>query len=159
LPFNYSGFLMSKGEKQTALIYSGQHKNLIKTYENQNSITDHLVLINPYLAIKNLSMSLSGTDFYTYTDFLAQTENYRYKQSQYLNNLQIKFISNKAKSSEGKINVVDKSYWKNAPKLNYQYISISETIHHQIIALIALIVWQLLTIVIITNFSNRFKII
>lgn len=159
LPFNYSGFIMNKGEKQTAIIYNNQHKKLIKTYENQNSITDNLVLINPYLAIKNLSMSLSGSDFYTYTDFLSQTEAYRYQQSQYLNELQMKFISNKAKSSEGKVHVVDKSYWKTAPKFSYQYVSISETIYNQIIAVIALIIWLLLTIVIITKFSNRFKII
>ncbi|WP_298423390.1 DUF3526 domain-containing protein [uncultured Kordia sp.] len=159
LPFNYSGFIMSKGEKQTALIYNDQHKKLIKTYEHQNSITDNLVLINPYLAIKNLSMSLSGTDFYTYTHFLSQTEKYRYQQSQYLNDLQMKFISNKAKSSEGKINVVDKSYWKSAPTFSYEYVSIADTIFNQITAIIALIIWLLLTIIFITKFSNRFKII
>lgn len=159
LPFNYSGFIMSKGEKQTAILYNRQHKKLIKSYENQNSITDNLVLINPYLAIKNVSMSLSGTDFYTYTNFLSQTENYRYNQSQYLNDLQMKYISNKATSSEGKVNVISNSYWKNAPKFSYQYVSISETITNQIIAVIALLVWLLLAILIITKFSNRFKII
>ncbi|WP_420572888.1 DUF3526 domain-containing protein [Kordia sp.] len=159
LPFNYSGFLMSKGEKQTAIIYTSHHKKLIETYKKQNSITDNLVLINPYLAIKNLSMSLSGTDFYTYSNFLLQTETYRYKQSQYLNELQMKFISNKAKSSEGKVNVIDKSYWKAAPEFSYAFVSITETLRNQIIAVVALFIWLLLVIISITKFSNRFKII
>ncbi|OEK08329.1 ABC transporter permease [Flavivirga aquatica] len=159
LPFNYSGFLMSKGEEQTAKIYANQHDKLIKTYENQNSITTSLVLFNPYLAIKNLSMGLSGTDFHTYTNFLSQTERYRYEQSQYMNNLQMKFISNKAKSSEGKVHVVDKSYWKAAPKFNYEFLAISEIMKHQVFSILALGIWLLLTIVIMTNFSNRFKII
>lgn len=159
LPFNYSGFLMSKGEEQTAKIYADQYNKLIKTYEKQNSITNSLVLINPYLAIKNLSMGLSGTDFYTYTNFLAQTEQYRYKQSQYMNTLQMKFISNKAKGSEGKIHVVDKTYWKNAPKFRYKYLSVSKTTDYQIISILALGIWLLLAIVVITNFSNYFKII
>ncbi|GAB1856872.1 DUF3526 domain-containing protein [Flavobacteriaceae bacterium MHTCC 0001] len=159
LPFNYGGFIMSKGEEQTAKIYDIQHKKLINTYKKQNSITNSLVILNPYLAIKSLSMGLSGTDFNTYTNFLSQTETYRYKQSQYMNDLQMKFISNKAKGSEGKIHVVDKSYWKSAPKFSYEYLSISKTINYQIVAFFALIIWLLLSLIIMTNFSNRFKII
>lgn len=159
LPFNYGGFLMSKGEEKTAEIYASQHDKLIKTYKKQNSIANGLVLLNPYLSIKNLSMGFSGTDFLTYTNFLSQAETYRYEQSQYMNNLQMKFISNKAKGSEGKVHVVDKSYWKNAPKFKYAYLSVSEIMKHQMIAIISLGIWVLLAVGIVTNFSNRFKII
>ncbi len=158
LPFNYSGFLMSKGEEQSAKIYANQHNKLIESYEKQNSITNGLVLLNPYLAIKNLSMGLSGTDFYNYTNFLSQTEIYRYQQSQYMNTLQMKFISNKAEGSEGKVHVVDKSYWKDAPKFDYKYVAVFETMKHQLLTILALLVWLLL-ILIMTYFSNRFKII
>jgi len=150
---------MSKGEEQTAKIYNNQHKKLVDTYRKQNSITNSLVLLNPYLAIKNVSMSFSGTDFDTYVSFLSQTEDYRYKQSQYMNELQMKFISNKATSSEGKINVIDKSYWKSTPKFNYEYISVYKTIQKQLSAIITLIVWLVLTLLFMTKFSNRFKII
>jgi len=159
LPFNYSGFLMSKGEEQSASIYKKQHQKLIETYRKQNSITNNLVLLNPYLAIKNLSMSLSGTDFDTYVNFLLQIEKYRYEQSQYMNDLQMKFISNKAKSSEGKVHVVGSEYWKSVPKFNYEYVTIRETIKKQILAIVALLTWLLLTILFISKFSNRFKII
>jgi ABC-2 type transport system permease protein len=159
LPINYSGFLMSRGEEQSAKIYNNQHNKLIDTYRKQNSITNILVLLNPYLAIKNVSMSFSGTDFNTYVNFLSQTENYRYKQSQYMNELQMKLISNKATSSEGKINVIDKSYWKSAPKFNYEFISVQQTIKTQLLAIVTLIFWLLLTLLFITKFSNRFKII
>jgi len=150
---------MSKGEEQTAKIYNKQHEKLIESYKNQNSITNNLVVINPYLAIKNLSMSLSATDFNTYASFLSQTERYRYKQSQYMNDLQMKFISNKATSSEGKINVIDKSYWKSAPKFNYEFISVSTTIKNQLLALATIFVWLLIVFIIMTKFTNRFKII
>ena len=159
LPFNYSGFLMSKGEEQSASIYANQHQQLINTYRKQNSITDKLALLNPYLAIKKLSMSFSGTDFNTYVSFLSQTENYRYKQSQYINNLQMKFISNKAKSSEGKLHVVDNKYWKSAPKFNYVYLSICKTIQNQLLTIIALWLWLVLSLLFIIKSSNRFKII
>jgi len=159
LNFNYSGFIMSKGEEQTATIYNNQHQKLIQTYRKQNSITNALVLINPYLAIKNLSMSLSGTDFDTYVNFLAQTEDYRYKQAQYMNELQMKFISNKAKSSEGKINVISKEYWKSTPKFTYEYIAVNKTLTNQLLAIGTLCFWLLLTLVFINRSSNQFKII
>ncbi len=159
LPINYGGFVMSKGEEQTAKIYKLQHEKLINTYRKQNSITDALVLINPYLAIKNLSMGLSATDFDTYVNFLEQTEAYRYKQSQYMNGLQMKFISNNAKGSEGKVHVVDKSYWKAVPKFNYEFLSVAKILKNQIIAIVALGVWLIFILIIITKFSNRFKII
>jgi len=159
LPFNYSGFLMSKGEEQSATIYHSQHQQLIETYRKQNSITNSLVLLNPYLAIKNVSMSLSGTDFDTYVSFLSQTETYRYEQSQYMNDLQMKFISNKAKSSEGKVHVVDKKYWKSVPTFKYAYRSLYETIQAQLLAIAALLIWLLFTVLYIRKFSHRFKII
>ncbi len=159
LPFNYSGFLMSKGEEQTALIYNQEQNKLIQSYKDQNSITNSLVIFNPYLAIKNLSMSLSGTDFTTYVGFLNQTEKYRYKQSQFMNELQMKFISNKATSSEGKVHVIGKEYWKSAPKFEYKFLSVSKTIQNQILALVSLFVWLIVSFVIMIKFSNRFKII
>ncbi|CAL2091152.1 ABC transporter permease [Tenacibaculum sp. 190524A05c] len=159
LPFNYSGFIMSKGEEQTATIYNKEHKKLIDSYKAQNSITGSLVLFNPYLAIKNLSMGLSGTDFNTYVSFLKQTEDYRYSQSQYMNELQMKFISNKAKSSEGKVHVVKKEYWQNAPKFQYEFISVSKTIESQILSLITLCIWLGVSVFIIIKFYHRFKII
>lgn len=159
LPFNYSGFLMGKGEEKSAIIYNKQHKKLINTYKKQNSITNSLVLVNPYLAIKNLSMSFSGVDFETYVNFLLQTEDYRYKQSQYMNNLQMKFISNKANGSEGKVHVVKKEHWKALPEFNYQYISIYKTINNQLLAIITLCVWLIMCFIVMIKFSNRFKII
>ena len=159
LPFNYSGFLMREGEKQTATIYNKQHKKLIQTYKNQNSITHSLQVLNPYLAIKNISMGLSATDFDTYANFLWQTERYRYKQSQYMNNLQMKFISNNAKGSEGKVHVVKKERWKSLPKFQYTYISIHTTIAHQVVAILTLCFWLLVSLVIMMKFSNRFNII
>ena len=159
LSFNYGGYLMKRGEEQSAVIYATQYQKLIDTYKKQNSITNGILLLNPYLAIKNLSMSLSGTDFDTYMNFLLQTENYRYEQSQYMNELQMKFISNKAKGSEGKVHVVEQKYWKDFPQFNYEYISVNEIVKTQFFAIVTLCIWLVLIILFIGKFSNRFKII
>jgi len=159
LPFNYSGFIMSKGEEQTAVIYQAQHDKLIQSYGDQNILMNRLALINPYQAIKNLSMGLSATDFETYVDFLDQVEAFRYKQSQYLNDLQMKFISNTATSSEGKTHVVEWKYWKDAPVFEYEYLSIRKTLIKLLLPIFSLCFYMVLMMVIVLKFSHRFKII
>jgi ABC-2 type transport system permease protein len=76
-----------------------------------------------------------------------------------MNELQMKFISNKAKSSEGKVHVVKKEYWLSAPQFSYQFIPVSQTISNQFMALITLIFWFFIVLLITVKFSNRFKII
>ncbi len=159
LPFNYGGFIMGKGEKQTAMLFNRFSKELIQSYKYQNSITDKLQWVNPYLAMKKISMSFSGTDFDTYVNFLDQTERYRYKQSQYMNSLQMKHISNKAKSSEGKTHVVGREHWSSFPDFVYEYVSVRETFSNNIVTLLVLCFWILLVVFIMIRFSNQFKII
>jgi len=159
LPFNYSGFIMSKGEEQTAKIYKQEHDKLMESYRSQNSVTNALVLLNPYLAIKTLSMSLAGSDFETYAYFLTQTEKYRYEQSQYLNKLQMEFISNKAESSEGKVHVVDKEYWQSLPEFTYEFVSVGKTLRSQVLCWLSLYIWGLLALLMLAKYSNRSKLI
>jgi len=99
LPFNYSGFIMKEGEKLSTEIYRKHEKRLINTYEKQSKVVNAMALFNPYLAIKNISMVLSGTDFGSYKIFKREAEDYRYNLAQTMNNLQIEHISNYTASS------------------------------------------------------------
>ena len=72
LPFNYSGFIMREGEKISSELYRKHLKDLVSIYYNQNNITLFSSLINPFTAIKQLSMSFSGTDFSAYLNFQEQ---------------------------------------------------------------------------------------
>jgi len=158
LPFNYSGFIMSKGEEQTSKIYKDEYAKLIKTYRSQNGLTSQLVWLNPYLAVKKGSMALSGSDFDTYVSFLNQTDEYRYVQSQHMNDLQMEFISNKAKSSEGTTHVVKKEYWASFPRFQYEYNSVSSSISKHLLPIGVLFLWLFGLLLIMTRFSNQFKV-
>jgi len=72
-------------------------------------------------------------------------------------NLQMKFISNKAKSSEGKVHVISKKYWKSLPKFEYSFIPIEKVLKAHFFSMGALLFWWLLTFLSISKFSNRFK--
>ena len=146
LPFNYGGLVMSEGEKISAQIYSKHHRRLLSLYRNQNQLSRSLALVNPYLAIKNLSMALSGTDFESYADFQNQAEDYRYQLAQKMNELQIKYISpTRVSGSEGSVHVVERSEWEAFPDFQQQFVSIKQTLRIEALAIASLLLWLFLS--------------
>ncbi len=144
LPFNYGGFIMSEGEKISTRIYNKHHHKLLDTYRDQNQLGRWMALIDPYLAVKNLSMALCGTDFESYVGFQVQAEDYRYKLAQKMNELQIKYISpNRVSGSEGKVDVVNRSEWKAFPDFEYQFLNFGMTLKNEGIAILSLLLWVL----------------
>ncbi|MEO1449736.1 MAG: DUF3526 domain-containing protein [Bacteroidota bacterium] len=144
LSFNYGGFIMAEGERISARIYRKHHARLLDTYRNQNQISRWAALANPYLALKNLSMALCGTDFESYVDFQHQAEDYRYKLAQKMNELQIKYISpNRVSGSEGKVDVIERSEWKAFPDFHHQFMGFGQTLENEVIAILSLLIWLL----------------
>ena len=159
LPFNYSGFVMKEGEKLSAQAYNKHYDGLLKIYKRQNNIFRFTAIVNPMVAVKQVSMALAGSDYTTYDDFRAQTEAYRYKLAQTMNNLQIKFISNvRGKRIQGKPDILSKSHWSQFPDFNYRFLSFSQSLAQEYFSLIALLVW-LLGLGLLVNYSKNLKVI
>ncbi|MEX0288084.1 MAG: DUF3526 domain-containing protein, partial [Flavobacteriaceae bacterium] len=137
LPFNYSGFVMREGEKISSTLYKRHHASLLNTYENQNNISRLVLMANPYMAIKQLSMTFSGTDFLSYMNFQEQADTYRYVLSQKMNELQMEYISPKKESgSEGKTHVVSHQHWEDFPDFRHEPMSFSNATKEAIPALV-----------------------
>ncbi len=158
LPFNYGGFIMSEGEKLSTQIYNKHFDELLDQFRKQNQLSRALAILNPYLAIKNLSMTLSGTDFETYVGFQKQAEEYRYHLAQKMNDLQMKYISaQKVSGSEGKVHVVSRSEWKKFPDFKYEAISIGAALRHEFISIFSLAFWTILSIWMLVYLSKKAK--
>ena len=143
LPFNYSGFVMAQGEKLSSQVYL-KHQNLLyKVYNKQNNLERFSAFINPYSAIKNLSMAFSGTDFKSFLHFKEQSEEYRYHLAQEMNRLQMELIPNKGKEGP---NQISNSYWKEFPPFEYSFLTIEQVIQNESISLTALFLWSLVSI-------------
>ena len=155
LPFNYGGFIMSEGERISTRIYNKHHTQLLDTYRKQNQLSRWLALLNPYLAVKNLSMALCGTDFESYVDFQGQAEEYRYQLAQKMNELQIKYISpNHVSGSEGKVHVVSRSEWKAFPDFQHEFLSFGQTLRNEVIAIVSIVIWTFFSLW-LTVYSSR----
>ncbi|MBC6399527.1 MAG: DUF3526 domain-containing protein [Ekhidna sp.] len=160
LPFNYGGLIMSEGERISTEIYNKHHERLLNIYRNQNKLSRWMAVVNPYLAVKNLSMALCGTDFASYAIFQNQAEEYRYKLAQRMNELQMKFISSKRVSgSEGKVHVVNRSEWAAFPDFKHEFSNIGSTLRSEVISIVPLVIWVLLFLWFILYISQKSTVV
>jgi len=157
LSFNYSGFQMSEGERMSSEVYNRHQEKLLRTYQEQNNVSRLSAFINPFAAVKNLSMALSGTDFQTYVRFQEQTENYRYKLAQHMNELQIKLVSNKKLAPTDKPFSISSDYWKAFPDFQYQGLNGSQAVRGEVLSVIALLFWTALLLGGVSLLSKKLK--
>lgn len=159
LPVNYGGIVMKEGERISAKLYVDHLKKLQNQYNNHKKLNEIFGFINPVMAIKNLSMTASGTDYFAYKQFQNQAEEYRYKLAQRMNDLQIEHISN-IKPKEGeKPAMVGHENWQKFPDFQYEFTSLKESLAHQLLSLIAIIFWLLVCILMIKLSAKNLKLI
>ena len=77
LPVNWSGIAMQAGEEYTDQVYDTEFTKIENIFNRQNNLSEWMGFINPYLAVRNLSMALAGTDFHHHVAFAKAAENYR----------------------------------------------------------------------------------
>ncbi len=143
LPFNYGGFVMREGERITSTLYKKYYADLLRVYQQQNRISQFVALLNPYMAIKQFSMGLSGTDFSSYVDFQEQADDYRYELAQEMNELQMEYISPKRSGSEGKVHVVDNGHWQEFPDFKHRPMTFDQAFSSITTAAFAIGLWLL----------------
>ncbi len=160
LPFNYSGFVMREGEKITASLYRKHQAKLVDIYKNQNNVTRFSSFVNPFTAIKLISMTMSGTDFSSYIDFQDKTDNYRYQLAQTMNELQMEYISPKKESgSEGKTHVIGHEHWSAFQDFRHEPMAFANSIKETFPALLSILFWAIGTIGLLLFISKRAKAI
>ena len=159
LPFNYSGYIMTEGEKISSRIYNEHLAELLKIYKKQNSFSKTVSFLNPYIAMKNLSMGLSNTDYESYVDFQKQAEDYRYAMAQKMNGLQIKYISNKKPGPNDKPLTIGKEHWADVEEFYYKPKKIGTVLKNEIISIISIILWISLLFILVRIASKKLKAI
>lgn len=154
LPFNYSGFVMAEGERISAGIYNQHLARLLTVYDQQNSFSKATAFVNPFMAIKNGSMAMSGTDYASYVDFQHQAEQYRYDMAQKMNALQMEFISNQKPGPADKPAQIDHKHWEEIPQFVYQSPGIGLVLREEWLSLLVLACWLIGLGVVIRVLSN-----
>lgn len=137
LPFNYGGFVMSKAEEISSLIFRKHYGELLEKFRWQNRVTEIASLLNPYLAIRHFSMATAGSDFSAYENFQWQAEEFRFSMVQKLNS----FHTNEIKSENDRTQKLSNEKWREFPKFEYRELTVFESLQKQYLAYFSLIFW------------------
>lgn len=140
LPINYGGLIFSEGEKITTKIFGEKFEELINIYQKQNRIGEYLGFINPYLAMRNMSMGFSGSSFSDAVSFQRQAEEYRYQRTQYLNKLQQEKIKYYKETQLERTQKIDNELLKKMPPFVYKHFSLKEILIEQSLGILAFVV-------------------
>ncbi|MHA4741250.1 ABC transporter permease [Dyadobacter sp. MSC1_007] len=139
LPVNYGALVMQEGENISSDIFNRHFDHLISIYRSQNAVCSILAFADPYLAIRNISMNLSGTDFESFTAFQKQTEKYRFEKTKKLNEIhltQIKYQNDNQQKVSAK-------NWQQQPDFAFQPLPVAENLSAGSFSLAALVLWVL----------------
>jgi ABC-2 type transport system permease protein len=93
LPMNYKGVVMLEAEKATTSVFRRHYRRILEIHERQNAIARWGAFVDPYLAMREISMALAGSDADTFEDFYWQAEEYRLSLVQKLNELHTREVA------------------------------------------------------------------
>ncbi|MCT2564028.1 DUF3526 domain-containing protein [Chryseobacterium herbae] len=116
-------------------------KKVEDQFEQQQNFMDNMGLINPFIAVRQLSMGLAGTDVYHHIDFFNKAEHYRNDMMDRLNRRELQLaISEKNQKN-------NRDFYSSLPDFQYEYPSVGSVISHHMTAVWSLLFWSLVLIV------------
>lgn len=149
LPFNYGAFVMLEAEKISSDIFRRQYGELLDTFRRQNRFSEWAAALNPYLAIRTLSMALAGSDLAHYADFQWQAETFRFEMVQQLNQLHLTEI----KFDNDRNQRVHKERWQDFPAFTFRPQTIGWALQQHWLSVASLLGWSVLLIFIIRRIT------
>ncbi|MEM8526650.1 MAG: DUF3526 domain-containing protein [Bacteroidota bacterium] len=156
LPVNWSGIAMQAGEEYTDQVYDQEFSKVEQVFQRQNRLSEWLGFFNPYLAIRNLSMGLSGTDFHHHIAFAKAAEDYRrYFVKEMNKDMEVNHKPGVAYADYK----IGKEMWSSISPFSYQQPSFNEVLQHHWRSWSALLLWIGGLLALVFTFSKRISIL
>jgi ABC-2 type transport system permease protein len=139
LPVNFDGIRMAAGEEHSTQVYQEHYAELTGIFESQNRISEYAAFLNPYLAVRHLSMGMAGSDFSHYIHFQHEAEQYRYNLAQELNHIQTTQLKYGDKETR-----LSTDTWRQFEPFTYETPRAGWALGNHALSLVALLLWLVL---------------
>ncbi|TVP48496.1 MAG: DUF3526 domain-containing protein [Gemmatimonadales bacterium] len=137
LPFNFAGLSLQAGEEFANLVFDRNFGTLAERVGDQLELHRRLGFLAPHLALRSLSMALTGTDPAHHERYAAVAESHRRLIQQILND------DIRDNSRFGETYIADGSLWAAVPEFEYQGPGVRWALAGQGTAVAALLFWLL----------------
>ncbi|KMQ64764.1 hypothetical protein ACM46_11050 [Chryseobacterium angstadtii] len=129
-----------QAEAYESKVHRFYSEKIEEKFKQQQKFMDYMGIINPFLAVRQLSMGLAGTDVYHHIDFFNKAETYRNDMMNRLNKRELELaVSDKAKMS-------NRDFYNSLPDFRYEYPSVGNVLRHHVTAVLSLLLWIILLI-------------
>lgn len=152
LPVNIDGLTMQADEEYHNKVYDLHFGTVETAIAGQNRLTAYSAFINPFAALSNISMGLSGTDSYHHFDFTREAEHYRREMIEKMNHEQA-FGGSRTGDWDWK---VSSRFWQTFKDFKYTSPELSWAIKNNLIEFSALLLWFTALMIIILR-STKLK--
>jgi ABC-2 type transport system permease protein len=140
LPVNFQGIALHEGEEHGNRVYDAMYGKLWDCFEAQNRFQQQGAMVAPFLAIRSISMGLSGTDFAHFRDFSVAAERYRRYFIEVLN----EDVKLNPRSKERGYLASD-DLWGKVKPFTYEAPAVADVLAGQATSLAVLAAWALAT--------------
>ena len=155
LPFRLKGLLMQADEEVKNRIHDKVFSNVRDTIRLQNNVSSFSGIINPFIAVKKLSMALSFTDVYHHFHFLEEAESYRRRLIKELNDEDTHKHS-EFKDERGRVSA---DFWARIQDFEYKPAPLPWSLSNSKIEIAVLFLWLFITFGIIYNRTPNIGIV
>lgn len=142
LPVNYRGLVMQEGERISAEIYQRHYQSQLDKFAAQQAFVSKFYWLNPYLAVRDLSMAISASDSRHFFDFEQQAEHHRFERIQGLNKIHAEGVDHHNDREQR----VSASLWQDFPEFQFQNATLSWSLKNSAVAISA---FMLITILLL----------
>ena len=146
---------MQAGEEYNNRVYDIHLEKLHHRFDQQNRLSSWVSLINPYLALRQLSMGLSATDLHTSIHFEATVEAYRRSLVKRMN----RDMTENSDYGEFYAYKASSNLWKEIERFSYRTPSTTEILQHYTIEIISLLFWTIFMTLLLHYSDKKAKII
>lgn len=153
LPINFSGWSLNQGEEYAGRVYDKHYSALWQSFENQNRFYNLSAIFAPLLSVKSVSMSMAVTDFAHHRHFATQAEQYRRDINRILN----EDYMNNSRTGDTAYTANEK-LWASMPQFQYALPSANWALQTQILPLVMLFLWTILSIGLAIFAVGRLKV-
>jgi ABC-2 type transport system permease protein len=149
LPVNFYAITMQEGEKYSSMVYNEHFDRLEGIYKKQNAVSAYSAIINPFMAVRNVSMGLAGSDYKTALAFQKQAEQYRFQMVKLLNNN----MRDNTKTGDWDTKA-EESLYAELPDFEFNSPTISQVLTQNIIGLLAIAFWIIFLSIMVNKLKN-----
>ena len=140
LPVNFYGIQLQMNEDFGYLANDKFYGDLYENFRRQNRVRDIGAVFAPLLAIRPLSMALSGTDWYQHQDFAERAEMHRRLTVKIINDdITFNGIVDGVSLSNQYVNGID--IWERVPPFKYQVKPVSWVLGNHRWNFVILLLW------------------